>query len=164
MDELLIAFRPGMSSEEIGEVGKSYMAAVWRRVYDTMREQLTAMFPEIEDAAYGLYLDQLMPPIFEGLEKAGFVALGEVRENDFIIGGCLNFRDSMEQWGTDANSSRVFWNVIRNERNQPIGTLLTELPHSHLKFDIPAAPQVYVIDVVDKAMIKAEIRRIKEGA
>ncbi|MBH5320197.1 hypothetical protein I6N90_20535 [Paenibacillus sp. GSMTC-2017] len=158
----MLSFTSDMTIEAIGEKGNSYVDRVWSALYEKMHEELTTAFAEIEDAAYGLYLDQLMPPLFEELEKNGFKALGEVEEGDFIIGKCLNFRNSLEKWGTEDNRSRIFWNVIKNSQNQPIGTLLTELPHSHYKFDIPVAPQIHIIQEFEKQKIVLKIREIKE--
>ncbi|WP_324254139.1 DUF6022 family protein [Paenibacillus sp. 1001270B_150601_E10] len=131
-------FRQDMSIEEISEVSNSYIDSEWKSIYESMHEQLTAAFVEIEDAAYGLYLDQLMPFIFEQLEDAGFSAMEKLEENDFVIAKRLVFRNSLEKWGAEDNRSRIFWNVIHDKQGNPIGTILTEIPHSHLKFDIPA--------------------------
>ncbi|MFK7691278.1 DUF6022 family protein [Paenibacillus sp. HJGM_3] len=127
-----------------------------------MHKDLTAAFEEIEDAAYGLYLEQLMQAIFEQLENAGFSASDELEENDFVIANHLIFRNSIEKWGAEDNRSRVFWNVIRDGRGHALGTMLTEIPHSHLKFDIPSAPVIYSIQEVFKEQIVQGIWSIKE--
>jgi len=162
MTQPLPQFRNTMSIEEIGNEGNRYIDSIWHSIYDSMYEELTNAFREIEDAAYRLYLDQLMPPLFKCLEEAGFVAMEPLEENDFVIGQCLLFRNSLEQWGSESNRSRIFWNVIRRADGQIVGTLLTEIPHSHLKFDIPSAPVLYTLSESDKAGIKQGIRRIKE--
>ncbi|GIP40513.1 hypothetical protein J31TS4_37930 [Paenibacillus sp. J31TS4] len=157
-------FRADMTIEEIGEAGNRYIESAWKPLYDSMHDQLTAAFHEIEDAAYGLYLDRLMPALFDGLENAGFEAMEPTRENDFVIGQCLLFRNSVEKWGTEDNRSRIFWNVIRRKTNQqPVGTLLTELLHSHLKFEIPAAPVLYSLQEWEREPIAQGIRQIKES-
>jgi len=160
MDKQLPVIVNGMSIEEIGEAGNRYIAAVWEELYVERYDQLVKAFQEIEDAAYGLYLDQLMPPLFERLEQAGFQALGPVKENDFVIGKCLKFSDSLEKWGAEDNRTRLFWNVIRNERHEPIGTLITSIPHSHLNFDIPRAPQLYTLKQTEREQIVEGIRQI----
>lgn len=158
-------FFSGMSIEAIREEGNRYIAAVWNPLYLTMYEELVEAFQTIEDGAYGLYLDQLMPPVFDQLEAANYQVVGSVSEDDFIIGKYLSFSDSLEKakWGTEDHQSRLFWNVVRNERDEPIGTLITELPHSHRRFDIPAAPQFHVLTQTERKAIIAGIRRIKEG-
>ncbi|WP_028546440.1 DUF6022 family protein [Paenibacillus taiwanensis] len=156
-------FRQDMSIEEISEVANKYVASEWRPLYESMHEQLTAAFIEIEDAAYGLYLDRLLPVLFEQLEDADFSVMEKTEENDFVIAKCLIFRNSIEKWGTEDNRSRIFWNVIYNKQGDPIGTLLTEIPHSHLKFDIPSAPVIYSLRESLKEGIVQGIRRIKES-
>jgi len=155
-------FRSDMTIEEICEAGNLYIESAWKPLYDSMLDELTIAFLEIEDAAYGRYLDQLMPALFDSLEDAGFDA-GEPREEeDFVIGKCLLFRNSLEKWGTEENRSRIFWNVIRSKNSgQPIGTILTEIPHSHLKFDIPMAPVLYSLGAYERERITQGIRRIK---
>ncbi|MED1780555.1 DUF6022 family protein [Brevibacillus fortis] len=162
MSKQLPTFQMDMKIEEIGAEGNRYLASEWRSLYESMHEQLTAAFLEIEDAAYGLFLDQLMPAVFERLEDAGFVVSEALREDDFVIGKNLIFRNSLEKWGTEDNRSRVFWNVIRNKEGQPIGTLLTDIPHSHLKFDIPSAPVLYTLRESVKEQIVQGIRQLKE--
>lgn len=162
MKEHFPTFSQDMTIEEIGEAGNRYIALQWRALYESMHEQLTAAFREIEDAAYGLYLDQLMPVLFERLEEAGFSVMEETEEHDFVIGKCLVFRNSLEKWGAEDNRSRVFWNVIQNPQGQPLGTLLTDIPHSHLKFDIPSPPVLYTLHESDREQIVQGIRRIKE--
>jgi len=155
-------FHNGMTIEEIGVAGNRYIESVWKPLYDSMHDQLTVAFREIEDAAYGLYLDQLMPALFDGLEDAGFEATEPLVEHDFVIGKCLLFRNSIEKWGTEDNRSRIFWNVVRHKNSQqPIGALLTEIPHSHLKFEIPAAPVLYSLRECEREQIVQGIRRIK---
>ncbi|WP_098745344.1 DUF6022 family protein [Paenibacillus sp. EZ-K15] len=152
-----------MTIEEICGAGNQYIESVWKTLYDSMLDELTIAFREIEDAAYGLYLDQLMPVIFDSLEDAGFETTEPLKEHDFVIGKCLLFRNSLEKWGTEDNRSRIFWNVIRSKNSQqPIGTLLTEIPHSHLKFDIPMAPVLYSLKECEREQIARGIRRIKE--
>jgi hypothetical protein len=163
LSEGLLTFSPAMSIEEIGVLCKKYIAAEWRKLYENMYAGLAAAFPEIEDATYGVYLDKRVPPIFEALEKSGFVTSGEITDNDFIIGRCLVFRNSLEKWGTEVERSRVFWTVVKNEENIPIGTLLTDIRHSHHKFDIPSAPQICVLKETNKEKIITGIRRMKEG-
>ncbi|MDG0792276.1 DUF6022 family protein [Cohnella ginsengisoli] len=41
---------------------------------------------------------------------------------------------------------------------------MTEIPHSHLKFDIPAPPVLYSLEAWEREPIAQGIRRIKEPA
>src|SRR5690606_37086434 len=90
-------FRLGMTIDEMGEEGNRYIRATWKPLYDSMYEQLSDAFLEIEDAAYGMFLDRLMPPLFERLKEAGFEMTAPIEEQDFVIGQCLIFRNSLEQ-------------------------------------------------------------------
>lgn len=155
--------RHDMTIEEICETGNQYIELVWKTLYDSMLDELMIAFLEIEDAAYGRYLDRLMPALFESLEDAGFEVTEPLQEDDFVIGNRLLFRNSLEKWGTEDHRSRIFWNVIRSKNSQqPIGTLLTEIPHSHVKFDIPSAPVLYSLRDYERERIAQGIRRIKE--
>ncbi|MWC30743.1 DUF6022 family protein [Paenibacillus sp. MMS18-CY102] len=156
-------FRQDMLIEEISEVANGYIESEWRPLYESMHEQLTAAFAEIEDAAYGLYLDQLMPVIFVHLEDAGFSTMEQLEESDFVIAQRLIFRNSLEKWGSEDNRSRIFWNVIHDKQGNPSGTLLTEIPHSHLKFDIPSAPVTYALRETRKERIVQGLRSMKES-
>lgn len=90
-----IQFEQGMTIEVIGAACGEYLDKEWQPLYESMHEALTAAFAEIEDAAYGQYLDRLMPPLFEALEQAGYAFADEAREDDFVIGGRLLFRQSL---------------------------------------------------------------------
>lgn len=161
MTQQLPEFRYAMSIADISNEGNRYIDSIWYFLYQSMFEELTNAFREIEDAAYGMFLDRLMPPIFECLEEAGFVTMEPVKEDDFIIGQCLLFRNSLEKWGAENNRSRIFWNVIRRTDGHTVGTLLTEIPHSHLKFEIPSAPVLYSLRESERGQIVQGIRQIK---
>lgn len=155
-------FRYDMTIEELVQVGNQYIESAWKPLYDSLHDQLMVAFREIEDAAYGLYLDQLIPVIFDSLEEAGFEVMEPLEDHDFVIGKCLLFRNSLEKWGTEDNRSRLFWNVVRSkESQQPIGTLLTEISHSHLKFEIPTAPVLFSLREIEREQIVQGIRLIK---
>ncbi|MCZ8519790.1 MULTISPECIES: DUF6022 family protein [Paenibacillus] len=157
-------FTPGMTAQDIAVIIQQEFTAKWKQVLEEHREELERVFPELEDSTYGLYMDYLLPPVFGALERAGYQVLGEVKETDFIIAGCLNFRCSLEQWGPEHHRSRVFWITIREEAQQePAGTLLLDFYHSHAGFDVPAAPEITAIPAVDRREIIAAVRRMKEA-
>lgn len=163
MEKDIPVFDQDMGIEEIGEAANRYIGSAWKALYESMHEELTAAFAEIEDAAYGVYLDRLMPCLFDQLELAGFSVAEKLEADDFVIGKRLIFRNSLEKWGAEDNRSRIFWNVIRGRQGDPIGTILTEIPHSHLKFDIPSAPVIYPLRDTQREQIVQGIRRIKEA-
>ncbi|MFC8149901.1 DUF6022 family protein [Bacillus paralicheniformis] len=165
-----VRFRPDMSIKEIGEQVQSYVAANWKQTLDDHREALLKVFPELEDATYGVYLDHLLPPVFESLEQSGFTTIQDagkgdffIGKGDFFIGKGLNFRQSMEKWGADDCRSRVFWAVISDQQQQPAGTLLFDFFHSHAGFDVPLPPQIYILEETERARIVAYVKQIKEN-
>ncbi len=123
-------------------------------------------YPELEDATYGLYANHLLTPIWKELEKAGYRSFGEVKEDDYLIAECLNFRNSIEKekWGSGDGDqcSRIFWIVIENEQQKQIGTLLYEMFHSHLQFKVPDAPKITALKDVERKQITTTILRMKE--
>lgn len=158
----MLTFEQNMTINEIEVVGNQYIQHTWKTLYESMYEELLTAFHEIGDAAYGMYLDQLMPTVFESLEKSGLVIMESLKKDDFIIGKHLIFRNSLEKWGTEDNRSRIFWTVIRNQQGEPIGTLLTEIPHSHLKFEVPSAPRLYALQETERRQIVQQIKQLKE--
>ncbi|WP_426449706.1 DUF6022 family protein [Paenibacillus sp. S-38] len=158
-------FVPGMTAEDLAAVIQNELASHWKQVLEAHRAELEKVFPELEDSTYGLYLDRLLPPIFGALEQAGYSVLGEVKETDFIIGGCLNFSCSLEQWGPEHHRSRVFWMPVREEgRSEPVGTLLLDFFHSHTGFEVPEGPRITAAAAADRQEIVAAVRRWKESA
>jgi hypothetical protein len=154
-----------MSIEELGKEVSEYITGNWKKIFEENKEDLTARFPEYGDAVYGMYMDILLPPIWHVVEKNGFQSAQETREDDFLIGGCLNFRHSVEKakWGTPDHEIRMFWIVIENKWKKRIGTLLFEFSHSHLQFDIPAAPALTAFTGTEKKGILAKIKQEKEN-
>jgi Family of unknown function (DUF6022) len=157
-------FNQSMTIFEIGEVLSNYVNKQWKKILDENLEELKELFPEFEDATYGMYLDKLLPPIWKELEKSGFQSAEETREDDFVIAGCLNFRNSIEKakWGSPNREIRVFWIVIKNEHENQIGTLLFELSHSHVQFEVPVKPRFIPFGSSDKVEIKSKILQINE--
>ncbi|MFT9847795.1 DUF6022 family protein [Aneurinibacillus sp. REN35] len=158
------AVNPEMNIHELGNVASDYIQKKWRPVLAQHRDELITLFPEYEDATYGMYLDKLLPPMWEEFQRNGFTTAEATKEGDFVIADCLHFRNSLEKakWGTPEHEIRVFWIVIENERNERIGTLLFELSHSHVAFDIPAAPTFFVCEGIEHNAIVEKIRQLKE--
>lgn len=111
-----------------------------------------------------MYLDKLIPQVWNELDKNGFHSAEEVKENDFVIAGCLNFRNSIEKakWGTPDNEMRVFWIVIQNKQKNKIGTIIFEISHSHVQFDLPAPPTITAFAGIERKEITAKIHQLKE--
>lgn len=157
--------KPEMSIEDLGQELSGYINAHWESVLEENGDELKALFPEYEDATYGMYLDKLIPPIWQEMEKNGFQSAEDAIENDFVIGGCLNFSNSVEKakWGTPDHEIRVFWIVIQNQQKIKIGTLLFEFSHSHVQFDLPVPPKITAFPGVERREITAKILQLKES-
>ncbi len=155
-----------MTIDELGQAVSGYIENRWKEVLSENMEELKTLFPEYEDATYGMYLDKLLPPAWKELEREGFRSAEKAREDDFIIAECLNFRNSIEKakWGSPEHERRVFWIVIENGQQQKVGTFIFELSHSHVQFDIPAPPKLTVFKGIEKKEITKEILRLKENA
>ncbi|MFN2744302.1 MULTISPECIES: DUF6022 family protein [Bacillus] len=157
-----IRFRQDMSMKEIGEQVQSYVDAHWKQTLEDHRDEFLKAFPELEDATYGLYLDKLLPPVFASLEQSGFTMIQTAKKGDFFIGKGLNFRQSMEKWGAENCRSRVFWTVIGDQQQHPVGTLLFDFYHSHAGFDVPLAPKIDTLEETAREPIVAAIKQIKQ--
>ena len=153
-----------LSIEVLAQKLASYVNNNWEKVLDKQRDELIQLFPEYEDATYGMYLDKLLPPVWKQVEQYGYKSANSISDNDFVIAGFLIFNDSLEKakWGKPTHEYRVFWITIENEVGKKIGTLLFELSHSHEQFDLPAAPTFSFLNIVDKEEIKQEILNLKE--
>lgn len=148
-----------MTIDQLAAVLSDYVESSWEDVLQANHQELTSLFPELEDATYGMYLDRLIPPAWQELESCGFQSTEPVRADDFVIAGCLNFRNSLEkaEWGTPGHEIRVFWIVLNNTHNQEIGTLVLEFSHSHLQFDVPEPPKIIAFTEKDRKEIVSKI-------
>ncbi|WP_254636418.1 DUF6022 family protein, partial [Bacillus sp. GbtcB13] len=79
---------------EVGAQVQSYVAANWKQTLEDHREALLKVFPELEDATNGVYLDHLLPPVLESLERSAFTTIQDAGKGDFSIGKGLNFSQS----------------------------------------------------------------------
>ncbi|WP_410985414.1 DUF6022 family protein [Bacillus cereus] len=158
--------QPEMSIEELGQKVSGYLKDHWEEVLANTIGELQKLFPEYEDATYGMYLDNLLPPAWKELEKAGFQSAEKTKEDDFIIAGCLNFRNSIEKakWGTPDHQKRIFWIVIENQNKQLIGTFLFELSHSHVNFNLPSAPKLMTFTSTERNEITQKILSLNENS
>ncbi|WP_240041273.1 DUF6022 family protein [Paenibacillus ginsengarvi] len=155
----MIELKPEMTVESLSEAFDAYIERNWSSVLTGSRDELLALFPEYEDATYGMYLDKLIPPAWQELQRNGFQLVDTAREDDFVIAGCLLFRNSVEkaEWGSPGNEIRMFWMVLQNHENKPIGTLVMEFSHSHIQFDIPNRPKIFAFEETERKEILSRI-------
>lgn len=159
-----VNIKPQMTIYELGEVFFTYMKEHWEDVLNSNNRELEQLFPEYEDATYGMYLDKLIPPIWKVIKEKGYRPAEKTKQDDFIIGECLNFRNSLEKvkWGTPDYEKRVFWIVIENQYKDMIGTLLFELSHSHIKFNLPSPPRILPLEEIKREEIINKIILLQE--
>lgn len=157
--------QPQMTIHELGEVLSTYLKEHWKEVLNRNITELEELFPKYEDATYGMYLDKLIPPIWKIVKENGFRSAETTKEDDFVIGECLHFRNSIEKakWGTLHHEKRVFWIVIENQHKDKIGTLLFELSHSHIDFNIPAPPRFLPLKEINRKEIVKKIIQLEEN-
>ncbi len=160
-----VNIRPNMTIDELGEVLFTYTKDNWQEVLNRNISELEQLFPEYEDATYGMYLDKLIPPIWKLIEDNGFRSTEDTKEDDFVIAGCLHFRNSIEKakWGKPHHEKRVFWIVVENQHKAIIGTLLFELSHSHLEFNLPAQPKFLSLNEIKREEIINTIIQLEEN-
>lgn len=155
---------PEMTIEQLGAVLADYIGRSWSGVLHAHKDELAAQFPELEDATYGMYLDKLIPPAWQELERCGYKSAEPSKEDDFIIAGCLNFRNSIEkaEWGTPGHEIRIFWIVLKNVDEKRIGTIVMEFSHSHIQFDIPEQPKIVAFTETERKEIVSKISQLQE--
>ncbi|WP_246861000.1 DUF6022 family protein [Bacillus sp. REN3] len=160
-----VNIQPNMKINELGEVLFTYIKEHWKEVLNKNIKELKQLFPEYEDATYGMYLDKLIPPIWKLIKENGFRSIEITKEDDFVIGECLHFRNSIEKanWGKPHHEKRVFWIVIENQNKDKIGTLLFELSHSHIEFNLPAAPRFLSLEEIKREEIIKKIIQLEEN-
>lgn len=151
-----------MTIAELEKTLNAYVESNWKIILEENREEFERLFPEYEDATYGIYAEKLLVPIWNQVEDAGFYSAAEVKEDDFVIAGFLLFRHSLEKekWGTPLSEKRVFWLKIKNREHEEIGTLLMEMAHSHVSFSIPAPPKFLALETTNEREIRSQIRSI----
>lgn len=155
----ILTVNPEMSIGQVAAALSEYASLNWENVLQTNYQELTSLFPELEDSTYGLYLDRLIPQAWQELERCGFRAAEPAGEEDFVIAGCLNFRNSLEkaEWGSPGKEIRIFWIVLNNRHNQTIGTLVMKFAHSHLQFDVPVPPKFSALAETERREIKSQL-------
>ncbi|MBH8608694.1 DUF6022 family protein [Thermoactinomyces sp. CICC 10521] len=151
MEEIALTFKPTMSIEEIGGVIEGYVTVRWKKVLEENYDVFLQSFEKIGEPTYGLYVKKLMTPVFEKLQKSGFV-----------VKGPLNLHDSLEEWGTMEKRERMLWSVVKDQHQAPIGTFILDLFHNHTQFEIPSMPRILVTEETGREKIIEVIRKMKE--
>ncbi|WP_282936864.1 DUF6022 family protein [Paenibacillus sp. RC67] len=114
----------------------------WRKVYEDKKEQLTQMFEEYGDRAYGVCIQEFMIPVLEQLRADGYSAKAG-----------FNRKDSVENWGPPEERERCVWYVLYDDNGTSVGTMVLQVYHSHRTFHFPRAPRLFPLEVTEREPI-----------
>ncbi|MFD0696961.1 DUF6022 family protein [Paenibacillus sp. GCM10027628] len=104
--------------------------------------ELTHLFNEHGDRAYGVYIQKFMAPFFKQLSDYGLITRPG-----------FNLADSVENWGPPEERERCAWYVIKKPDETLLGTLILQVYHSHVKFNIPKAPRAFALEETEREAI-----------
>lgn len=132
--------------QRIAKYIREHIHEHWESTLKENHEELLQKFDEIGEPTYGLYLSKLLSPAFDELTDAGFVM-----KPGFIL------PNSIEHWGPPEERERCMWCVVKNQNKTPLGTLVLRVFHSHVRFDIPLAPDIFGLEETEKEPILDKI-------
>lgn len=132
--------------QDLAKYFQQHFQAHWKSVLQEHRDELLDTFEKIGEPAYGLYMSKLLTPLYNELTQAGLIW-----KPGFIL------PQSMEHWGPPEERERCMWCVVIKGDGTPIGTLVLRIFHSHAKFDIPAAPDIFALEETEQEAIIASI-------
>jgi hypothetical protein len=118
----------------------------WEVILKEYREEWNRKFYEIGEPVYGLYLGKVLNPVFRELSEAGFVT-----KPGFIL------PNSIEHWGPPEERERCMWCVVKDQNGTPLGTLVLRVFHSHVRFNVPHAPDVFSLEETEREAIQNAI-------
>lgn len=118
------------------------LSVSWRAVYEEKKEELTRMFEEHGDRAYGVWIQQFMTPVLEHLAAEGY-----------ILKSGFNRKDSVENWGPPEERERCIWYIVKSGDGIPLGTMVLQVYHSHKTFHLPRAPRLFALEVTETEQI-----------
>lgn len=119
-----------------------HLSEIWKMVLQENEPELTQMFAEYGDRAYGAYIHKFMAPICQQIHASGYA-----------IRSGFNLSDSFENWGPPEERERCAWYVIKNKDGEPLGTAVLQVYHSHVRFDIPQAPHIFALEETEREAI-----------
>jgi len=118
------------------------LADSWKEVWTQQEEELTKMFEQFGDRAYGAWIQKFMAPIFNRITEEGYQTKAG-----------FNIRNSIENWGPPEERERCAWYVLNNQEGQPLCTLVLQIYHSHAAFHIPRPPRLLALEVTERSDI-----------
>ncbi|ULL13096.1 hypothetical protein DVH26_00540 [Paenibacillus sp. H1-7] len=122
------------------------LSELWDEVWHDNEEELTRMFAEYGDRAYGAYVQKLVTPLCEQIRGAGYG-----------MKSGFHYADSIENWGPPEERERCAWYVIERPESGPLGTAVLQLYHSHARFRLPQAPAFFALEETEREAIVTAI-------
>ena len=125
------------------------LAEQWQRVLDTYRAKLTDAYARAGDAAFGTYLNLLFRNVKRDLREAG------LRTTPPLPGDFGSSREWGNADGTD--NERWMWSAVHTASGEPLGTLVTTIPHDHSRFRLPRRPHVFALRETERSAVEAAL-------
>ncbi|RED34645.1 DUF6022 family protein [Paenibacillus sp. VMFN-D1] len=119
-----------------------HLSEIWEAILQEHAAELSSMFAEFGDRAYGVYIQQLMGPICE-----------EVRKSGYEVSAGFRLSESVENWGPPEERERCVWYVVRDETGNPCGTAVLQIFHSHAQFHLPQPPRFLALEETEQEAI-----------
>lgn len=147
MDETDLRDRPDILA--LGGWIDAQLAESWQSVLDVHREKLADAYTRAGDAAFGTYLNLLLRGVKRRLREAGLRAVPPL-PGDF---------DSSREWGNadGTDNERWLWSAVQTASGEPLGTLVTTIPHDHTRFRLPRRPHVFALRETERSAVEAAL-------
>lgn len=125
-------------------IGKAeaILSVSWRSVYEERQKELTEMFVQYGDRAYGVWIQQFMAPVLEFFKEEGY----QVKSG-------FNRADSVERWGPPEERERCIWYVVKHDDGTPAGTMVLQVYHSHIMLHFPRPPRLFPLETTEREQI-----------
>lgn len=126
-----------------------HVAENWQSVLDAHAVKLADAYTRAGDAAFGTYLNLLLRGVKRKLRGAGLKTTPPL-PGDF---------DSSREWGNDdgTDNERWMWSAVRAASGEPLGTLVTTVPHDHTRFRLPRRPRIFALPETERTAVEAAL-------
>ncbi|QGQ98926.1 hypothetical protein EHS13_30640 [Paenibacillus psychroresistens] len=110
---------PESSIQSLVKYMNQALSEIWEVVLKNNEAELTQMFVDYGDRAYGAYIQKFMGEIGEQVNQAGY----EMKAG-------FNLANSIESWGPPEERERCVWYVINDVTGTPLGSAILQIFHS----------------------------------
>ena len=137
----------------VGQFLEDHVTANWDVILTEKKAQLNHAFATAGEPAYGTYLNFLYHKIHSQLKDAG------LRVSTRLPGDMSISRE----WGTNSRETdqyRCMWSTLYElDTDEPLGTIVTVLPHDHTQFRVPTKPPVFALAETTKDEVVATLSK-----